>query len=237
MNKYLILITLLLPNLTSAEEPAKKNEWKGEGELGYTSTSGNTVSKNLNTKLGIEKKHKKWTQKATIEALQASSSGVKSADRTTLTARSEYRYAKKAYAFGALRYENDKFSGYEYQSSITIGIGEQFIKNESHILDASAGIGYREKKETTQAKAFDEGIFSGSLNYSYNISTHATFKEKILIESGATNTYSESETSLKMKINGNLASKIAYTVKNNSQVPAGAKKTDTITTVALVYGF
>ena len=85
--------------------------------------------------------------------------------------------------------------------------------------------------------AFDEGIFTASLNYTYIISTHATFKEKILVETGDTNTYSESETSLKMKINGNLASKITYTVKNNSKVPVGAKETDKITTIALVYGF
>lgn len=61
------------------------------------------------------------------------------------------------------------------------------------------------------------------------MSSDMTFKEKILVETGTSNTYSEFETSLKMKINGNLASKIAYTVKNNSTVPAGAKETDTIT--------
>lgn len=237
MYKYIMIIVLLSPNLAAAVEQEKTNEWKGEGELGFTSTSGNTNSENLNAKLGVEKKHKKWTHRAAIEALQASSSNVKSADRTTFTARSEYKFGVKAYTFGAIRYEDDKFSGYDYQSSITIGIGEQFIKNESHKLDASAGLGYREKKEVVAGKVLSEGIFTAGLNYSYIISKHATFKEKILVETGATNTYSESETSLKMKINGNLASKIAYTVKNNSNVPVGAKKTDTITTIALVYGF
>ena len=237
MNKYIMLIVLLSPNLVAAVEQKKTNEWKGEGELGYTSTSGNTVSENLNAKLGVEKKHKKWTHRAAIVALQASSNSVKSAERTTYTARSEYKFGVKAYSFGAIRYETDKFSGYDYQSSITVGIGEQFIKNESHELDASAGIGYREKKEVAPGKVFNEAIFTTGFNYTYIISPHATFKEKILIETGATNTYTESETSLKMKINGNLASKITYTVKNNSDVPVGAKETDTITTIALVYGF
>ena len=237
MNKYIMLIVFLVPSLATAVDETKINEWKGEGELGYTSTSGNTDSKSLNAKLGVEKKHEKWTHKAGLETLQASASGVKSADRATFSARSEYKFGEKAYAFGAIRYENDTFSGYDYQSSITFGVGEQFIKNESHELDASVGLGYREKKETTTGNVVDEGILTGSLNYTYIISTHATFKEKILFEAGDTNTYSESETSLKMKINGNLASKITYTVKNNSKVPAGTKKTDTITTVALVYGF
>lgn len=237
MNKYIMLIVLLLPGLAAAIDQAKTNEWKGEGELGFTSTSGNTDSKSLNAKLGVERKHEKWTHKAGLETLQASASGVKSADRATFSARSEYKFGEKAYTFGAIRYENDKFSGYDYNSSITFGVGEQFIKNESHELDVSAGLGYREKKETATGKVFDEGIITGSLNYTYIISTHATFKEKILVEAGDSNTYSESETSLKMKINGNLSSKITYTVKNNSKVPVGTKETDTITTIALVYGF
>ena len=237
MNKYLMLIVLLIPNLAAAVDKPKTNEWKGEGELGYTSTSGNTESESLNAKLGVEKTHEKWTNKAKLDTLQASTSGVKSADRSTLSARSEYKYAKKMYAYGAVRYEKDKFSGYDNQSSISFGLGAQFIKNENHELDASAGLGYHQKKETATAKVIGEGILIGNLNYAYIISTHATFKEKILFEAGNSNTYSESETSLKMKINGNLASKIAYTIKNNSTVPAGSKKTDTITSVALVYGF
>jgi putative salt-induced outer membrane protein len=40
-----------------------------------------------------------------------------------------------------------------------------------------------------------------------------------------------------MKVNGNLASKIAYTIKSNSDVPAGTEKTDKITSITLVYSF
>ena len=237
MIKHITVLMFSLPALVSAEDKPGNNEWKGEGELGYTQTSGNSKSKSLNAKLGIEKKQEKWKHKATLETLQSSSDGTESANRMVITARTEYKTNEKMYTFAGLRYEKDKFSGYDNQSSISLGIGKEFINNDRHELDASLGLGYRQVKDTATSKVSGDGIVTGNLNYLHKISPHATFREKVLIESGNTNTYIESETSLKMKINGNLSSKIAYTVKQNSTVPAGTKKTDTVTTIALVYGF
>ncbi len=237
MNKYIILLALILPGVVSAENESKSSEWKGEGELGFTQTSGNTDSESLNAKLGIEKTHNKWTNKAGLEILKSSTDGVESANRSVLTARTEYKFAEKTYIFAALRYEDDEFSGYDYQSSLSFGLGKQFIKNDNHEFDASAGIGYRQLKVSATSQTSNEAIVTGRLNYQYNISKASVFSEKILFEAGDSNTYTESETSLKTQLNGNLASKIAYTVKHNSDVPVGTEKKDTVTTIALVYSF
>lgn len=230
---------LMLPLTVLADEKkdASVNEWKGEGELGFTSTSGNTESDTLNTKLSISKSHDKWMHKAAIEILKASTNNVDSADSLVFTEKSEYKFAEKSYAFVSLRHEDDEFSGYDYQQSLSFGVGHQFIKNDQHTLDASAGLGYRRLKETISQIEKNEGIVKADAAYEYIISEHAKFTEKVLIESGESNTHSESETALKMKINGNLSSKISYTIKHNSDVPAGTEKTDKITAVTLVYGF
>lgn len=238
MNKLIpLLLVLLLPELSVSADEIKTSVWKGEGELGFISTSGNTDSDSLNAKLGVERNHDKWNYKAGIEILKASTEGVDSSDSTGITARSEYKFAEKTYAFGALRYETDKFSGFDYQSSLSFGIGDQFIKTIVQELDGSAGLGYRKIKETATGDTSNEAIVTGNLNYLYVISEHATFKQKFLIESGDSNTHSESETSLKMKVSGNLASNISYTIKNNSDVPTGTEKTDKITSITLVYSF
>lgn len=80
-------------------------------------------------------------------------------------------------------------------------------------------------------------MLDGEVKYQYVISPSATFNQNVQVESGDTNTYSKSETYLKLKINGNLNAKLGYEVKHNSDVPAGVDKTDTMTTVTLVYGF
>jgi putative salt-induced outer membrane protein len=92
--------------------------WKGVGELGYTSTSGNSDSENLNASLGISREIEKWKHSASLRTIQAESEGETSADSLVFKGRSEYAFGEKSYMFGKLRYEDDEFSGYDYQTSV-----------------------------------------------------------------------------------------------------------------------
>ena len=255
MYKSILLTSLLLPALLQAAEtnpPAQEEEipaaesiaeesiidgWSGEGQLGYTATSGNTESESLNAKLGITKERKKWKHSASIESIKTTTDNVTSADSFVFKEKSEYKFGEKAYAFGKLRYEDDEFSGYNYQASIAFGAGAQFVKTEKHTLDASAGLGYRSSEDAITGETTDEGIVTADASYEYKISKTATFTQALSVESGEENTHSESDTALKTKINGNLSSKISYLVKHNTEVPVNTEKTDTVLTVSLVYSF
>ena len=69
------------------------------------------------------------------------------------------------------------------------------------------------------------------------IGTHSEFTQDIRVEGGEDNVYTESDTGFKVNIMENLAMKLSVLVKNNSDVAAEKKKTDTITAVTVVYGF
>lgn len=210
---------------------------KGEGELGFTSSSGNTTSDSLNARLGITRTHDQWTHNANLNVLKASTNHVSSSDSLVFKEKSQYNFAEKEYVFGNLQYENDKFSGFDYRASLAFGIGSRFIQNDSHTLDASLGLGYRTSKDTATQIINDEGIVTADAFYEYIISPNASFSEAISAESGADNTHGESLTALKTKINGNLSSKISYLIKHNSDVPVLVEKTDKIMTVSLMYSF
>ncbi len=227
---------LLLVLLSGVASLAGAGEWTGEGELGFTSTSGNTDSESLNAKFGIGKKYEKWEHNAKLNVLRSSNSGVDSADSTVFTEKTEYRFAEKTFAFGRIRYEQDEFSGFEYQSVISIGVGHIFLNAERHKLEASAGAGYRDFENDLDVKT-QEVVFDGQLKYAYIISETSTFNQNLFIEEGSSNTYTKSETFLKLVVVGNLGAKFGYEVKRNSNVPAGTEKTDTITTATLVYSF
>lgn len=239
MLKRLLPAVFMLPLLLNAAENVESDKaaWKGEGELGFTATSGNTDSENLNASLGVSRQANRWKHAASIKSIRNKADGVTSADSLVLKEKSEYELSEKSYAFGQFRYEDDEFSGYDQQASIALGVGSRFLDNEQHLLDLSVGLGYRSLEESGTGDKTDEAILIGNLNYEYRISESATISEAILIESGDENTHSESDTSLKAKINGNLATKISYLVKHNTDVPAGTEKTDEIITVSLVYGF
>lgn len=239
MIERLLIIWCLLPVALNAAEvaEAKPGVWKGEGELGFTSTSGNSDSENLNTSLGVSREKDSWKHSASLRAIKAETEGESSADSLVLKGRSEYGFSENSYVFGKLRYEDDKFSGYDYQASLVSGAGSRFINNDRHLLDASIGAGFRSIKDSVNGETEDEVILTADLIYQYKISETATFRETVLIESGDENTYSESDTSLAAKINSNLAVKVSYLVKRNSDVPPDTEKTDKITTVSLVYAF
>ena len=232
LNILLLLAAFLISGAAMGED-----SWKGEGELGFTSTSGNTTSQSLNAKLGISKSHDQWTHTASIEAIKASTNHVTSSDSKVFKEKTQYNFSENDYAFGKLHYEDDRFSGKDYTAYISFGLGSRFIQNESHTLDASLGIGYRTSKDTATQQTNDEGVVTADAKYEYIISPNASFSEAISVESGKDNTHSESETVLKTKINGNLSSKISYVVKHNSDVIPPIEKTDTITTVSLMYSF
>ena len=237
MKKSLFLICFLPAVIHAANSEPEKSEWKGEGELGFITTSGNTDSENLNAKLGFSKEKGAWKHTVSIESIKNTTDDITSADSQTFKEKSRYTFGEKAYAFGRLRYEDDEFSGFDYQASITFGVGSQFINSEKHTLDASIGLGYRSIKDSLTKESQEDGIVSGELAYEYRISKTASIGEAVLFESGDENTHSESETFLKSKINGNLSSKITYLVKHNSDVPVATEKTDKILTVSLVYSF
>ena len=225
------------PEVVPVEEESLIAGWSGEGQLGFTSTSGNSDSESLNAKLGISKERDKWKHGASIESLKTTTDNVTSADSFIFKEKSEYKFGEKAYAFGKVRYEDDKFSGYDYQTSIAFGAGYQVLESASQTLDVSAGIGYRKIKDTLTQQTKDGGILTADASYGYIISAYAKFSEVLSVEAGDDNTHSESETALQTKINGNLASKISYLIKHNSDVAVGIEKTDKILTVALVYSF
>ena len=238
LNK-LILIILFIPLAANAADnvEAEQGVWKGEGELGFTSTSGNTDSENLNARLGVSREEGKWKHAASLRAIKNTTDNDTTANSLLFREKSEYKLGEKSYAFGQLRYEDDEFSGYDYQASIAFGLGSRFIENERHFLDASIGLGYRSIKDSDTGNSEEDAIITGTVDYAYKVSETATFTQTFFVESGAENTYSESDTGFKTQIAGNLASKIGYLVKHNSDVPPGIEKTDKIFSVSLVYGF
>ena len=212
------------------------NGWDGEAELGFVMTSGNTDTRSLNAKALISYNMDRHVTQASVEVLKASDSGVTTAERYLLAAKSKYYFQPLEYLFTSARYEDDRFSGYDYQTSLTAGYGRRVLEHESVYLDMEGGAGAR-RRAPVAGTAKTEGIVRGAGFFLWQISPTSKFTQDLLVESGADNTYSEAVTALSVKINSSLAMKTSLSVRHNSQVPAGTEKTDTITAVNLVYDF
>ena len=151
--------------------------------------SGNTETETANAKLQFATEIEKWKHQFGGAALYASSEPEgKTAQRWEAFEQTDYNFSPRTFWFGALRYEDDEFSGFEYQAIVSTGLGRKFIDTDVTKFTGTAGVGY---KSFETRDAFDDA--------------------------------------------GVLALAVGYSVRHNTDPPVGFEKTDTLTTINLVY--
>lgn len=232
MKKLLPIGLALIAVNTYAER-----DWRGEGDLAFSKASGNSQSESLLANLSIVYERDRWTHTGRIEAVNTSEDDERSAEAYVLTGKSDFSLNETYYVFGKGRYEDNRFSGYEYQASATTGLGMHVIDSEVAKFDLEAGVGYRRSEEQGTGNTLNEAVVTLGGIYTRQITETTRFDGRLQTESGKDNTYAESELAVRVKINSHLAMKVAYLVKHNTDVPDGTKNTDTLTSVGLTYSF
>ena len=210
--------------------------WEGNIELGIVNTSGNTETKTIYLKAKAATETEYWRHTLNYESLKSSDQGVTTADRYELNGQSDFKLDKKNFFFVMINYEDDQFSGYDYRMTEAIGYGRRVLDQPDLTLDLEIGPGARQSKPET-GETENETMVRGAGKLKWRISKTSRFSEDLSVEAGEDSTVTKSITALSAQINGSLATKITYTVKNISDVPVGVKKTDTETAVTLVYNF
>ncbi|MCK9469587.1 MAG: DUF481 domain-containing protein, partial [Porticoccaceae bacterium] len=127
MKKILPIVLFSLSPLVFAADANDDSPWSGEGDLAFSKSSGNSSNETLLAKLMLTYTQNSWTHVGNIEAINASEDDARSAEAYTLRGKTSYEFGERYYAFGNGRYEDNRFSGYEYQASLTSGVGMHVI--------------------------------------------------------------------------------------------------------------
>lgn len=244
MNNFYKTILLGAPllfatNLYAQDEPAAAElGWTGKGEFGYVSTSGNTDTQSLNLALAFARETENWRFKLAGTALSSSKNGDKDAERYTADLQADRKLSEKSYVFAAYRYDADKFGAYDPQQSITVGYGRQLMKSANHELNGEVGIGYKKLKATDGGETSNEMIGRFLLDDVWSITPNTAWNNRVLVETGSDNTFTQFNTALVVAMNEKFAVKLGWEYRHNSDIPPGVvDKTDTTTTANLVYNF
>ncbi len=220
-------------------EPASSTPnlgWDAEAELGIVNTSGNSDTSTVNAKFNAVNERRKWRHRFHTEYLLASDAGGTTAERFVAEAGSNYKLSETDYLLVLnLRYVKDRFAGFDHRLSETVGYGHIFEWDHMK-LNLEGGVGARQTKFVDGSSQRD-AIIRVAGDYQWQFSGTGALAEKAFSEIGDTNTHTEAETSLKVRVYGNLATKLSYKLINDTEVPPATKNTDTITAVTLVYDF
>lgn len=260
-----IVATLVLPCLAAAPAIAQDAEkpFTADAELGLLTTSGNTDSTALKAKLNLKHELTRWRNHYVLEALykedqlEVEENGETreeeqvTAEKYFASAQADYKLDNKnraLFIFGS--YDEDKFSGYDYQAAIAAGYSDRLFQGESSFLDYSVGPGMSFSR-TDEIRDEDGVLLEDNVTeesaivrlsalYQYDFSETAkftqTFASDVALESGA-NTKTKAESAVTANINQSLAMKASFTITHNSEVPEDRVSSDRQTAVTLVYTF
>jgi putative salt-induced outer membrane protein len=221
-----------------------------KAQVGYVSSHGNTDAQTANAKLELIYNVDAWKHDLQLTGLYGKSNDIVSAERLDTQWQSNYNFTNRLYAFGALHYDDDKFSGFQYQETISTGAGYSFIKLADATLDAQLGVGYRrlrpelfDKDEAGNVigrtpQDVETGVVATATikgMYAFNDSTKLT--DVLATESGSDNTMVQNDLGLQVNMTKALAITVGYEVRHNTSPPQGLVKTDSLVTFNLAYAF
>lgn len=243
----LVAAPLLLSTAQAQDLP--DDGWKAEAEIGLLIRTGNTDSQSWKGKLNLSRELELWRHEAELDYYRQETDdldGVSNvdADRTFIAAQTNRKFGEDSNSsmFLYASYEDDRFSSYDYQSTVAAGYGNRYTWQDGLFADFEIGPGYSYDKRRDNGETEGELILrlAGKLNW--NITDTSRFTQTLSSEIGDDNTRTRSVSALTANINSSLAMRVSLTLTHNKTVYAQASgrvpdKLDTETAVTLVYSF
>ncbi|RLE15757.1 MAG: hypothetical protein DRJ14_09755 [Acidobacteria bacterium] len=249
-NSLIIFSFLAMLPFPGRANPALKSDG-GTGltvSIGYVSTSGNSETTTGNFKSDF---HTRWGRlhfKAygayLFTDVTNQESGVKSRDTEKIEAgvKTDYSIAEKSSIFTNIVWRKDEPSGIDHNISLASGYGRTFFDTDQSMLKGGAGLeGFQEEKLIDGSHITDSALaIYFQVDYRYRFSKNNTlkFSNESRMSLSDNNDYRVANAlSYVSAINHTLALEISYQ-HNYKNLPVNNKrKTDSTTTVNLVFHF
>ena len=252
MKKSLILMLASFSTLTYADlgptrtdagkvEIKENKSYRLEGDLSYllNSTKSNSESntkENLAANLLFQRQVGVWGQEVRAEAVSANDDGDsgKKVERYMLSGKLLHRSTDTIYQFAKLQGDKDLSSNFDYQVSLTAGLGIDILKDEKQTLTAEAGAGYRYSKERYEPyDDFNELIGTLGAYYQYNFNERVKFNQDLSYEFGDKSQILRSRTSLSAGLTDSISGLVSYQIKD-TKADVGDSR-DSLLSVGLKY--
>lgn len=236
-----ILTTLLCGALAgplAAQQSGQQDERgvSGKAALGFLATSGNTESMNANASFELVYDGPSWSHEFSLSAITATREEVTTAEAYSGGYEARRSRGEKNYVFMALDWRKDRFSGFDQQTSETVGYGRRLIDTDRHALNLEAGLGARQTMRRTGVEENDS-IARLSFDYTLEVNDTTEFSQDIVTESGSTNTSAQSVSALRLRLFRDIALVLSHRIRHNTDVDPESEKTDQFTSISLEYAF
>ncbi|PCI59750.1 MAG: hypothetical protein COB35_10705 [Gammaproteobacteria bacterium] len=234
--------------------PTEQSPFTSSAELGFLYKTGNTRSADINAGFNVKYEKDQWLSTLNFNILAKKTAtevdGKKSLNTTeqkwTIDSKTNYTLdvSSKNYMYGNVFYEDNRFTSYDSQSSVSAGWGRNWYKTDKASFFADIGPGFKrdvtKATDTVPSETSTSLIVQAQMLYLRQINEHVEFKQtlsaKLATDSGENSTY-KAVSSITTKLIETLQLKFTITLDYNTKVDADKEKLDTQTSVTLVYSF
>ena len=255
---------LLLAGLTIypvfSQEDQEKAKESDEKEIKYSSstslslllTSGN--NKDFNFSFDTEQNLNFYKNRINLKGniIFTRSNGEKKSEIYYSHLKYDRKINSRIYLLGLLRFERNKFSGYNFRFAASAGVGYTLLKRKKAEIAVEGAIGWSSEndvekisgqpigdenlmEETTVSNSFVSTIYSAKLVYDITPSTRVTQQEVLFLNMGSLNKYRlNSYSSISASISRYFALKTSLQINYDSHPVPGYKNTDLFLLSSLV---
>lgn len=227
----------------------------GSAEFGFLYKTGDTNSGDVKTGLDLRFEKGQWRSLLDVDLLlkkadQKDENGkehFKTTDQKwTLSSQTNYSLdnEEKNYIYGNFWFEENEFSSFENQSSLSTGWGRHWYKNKDSSLWGDIGPGYKrdlfKASESTPKHTSDTFIVQVQALYIRKIGEHIELKQHFSLKQALDkheNSIYKAVTSVTTKLISTMQLKFNFTLNYNSKVETNKENLETQTAVTLVYSF
>ncbi len=209
----------------------------GEIALGGSVSAGNTDETAASAALKLTHKGTRWKHRGSIDFDWTRTRGATAKQRFVADYQVDYTYSDRAFVFAYLQYEDEKFSGFDFRTSQSLGLGYRFLDSDRMRLSAQAGPVLRQDKVLPEGSIETEYGGRASARFEWAINGWSRLENDISLVVGSERTTFETEAALRLKFTERFTARLSYALQWDSNVPPDKVNTDTITRLNLVYGF
>jgi putative salt-induced outer membrane protein YdiY len=257
-------ILFSLEKADESQQPPTGTLFTASAQLGFLYLTGNTKSADIKTGLDLRFERDLWrsffifdllVKKTEIET-EVNANDIRKDFETTdhkwsLVSQTNYTLnpINQNYIYGSFFYEENRFSGFDSQASMSTGWGRRWYENKQSSFDADIGPGW--KRDVTQvtpeevemgitSKTQDTLILQAQALYIRQMNEHIEFKQLLVvkhaIERGQNSIY-KAESSITSRLIDSLQLKLNFIIDYNSKVDEDKANLNTETSAVLIYSF
>lgn len=232
------MISALLLFLASPQLVANGQDygWYGSFSLGALLNTGNTETRNWNGGIKQRILDKQWSHELEASLLRHDNLEKVTAERYLLNYKFAYRFFPQIEYFVDLRGLQDRFAGFDYQLYQTVGYRHTLVEKLNDVFKFEAGFGFSQQRQVDEAEEGDTVLRLG-YEYLHDFENGNQFSTSLLSLMGRDNINYRAVAAVKARLLWNIAIEFSLTANHNTVVPADKEKTDTTTSVGLVYDF